>query len=72
VLSGVDSGGSAQSREAQGLAITLAIVWLASAPSRLSASLRPHTGLAALTEASASPESGIYVMARGTTTIALI
>jgi hypothetical protein len=45
-------------------AITAAIVGLAVALSRLSASLRPHAGLAALTAASVEPRAGAYVMAR--------
>jgi len=46
-------------------AITLQIVGLASAPSRLSATLRPRfAGLTALTGASVEPLFGIYVMAR--------
>src|SRR5262249_34562671 len=43
--------------------ITRPIVWLASAPSRLSASLRPReAGLAALTGRSVEPCPGSYVM----------
>jgi hypothetical protein len=42
--------------------ITSSILRLASAPSRLSASLRPRTGLTALTGHSVEPCLGFYVM----------
>src|SRR5947209_914584 len=45
-------------------AITSAILGLASTLSRLSASLRPRSGLPALTGTSVEPDGGIYVMPR--------
>jgi len=45
--------------------ITPAIVGLTAALSRLSASLRPQSGLAALTAASAEPQGRNYVMSSG-------
>src|SRR5437867_3759357 len=45
-------------------AIAIAILGLAAALSRLSASLRPRSGLAALTAAAVEPHGSSYVMAR--------
>ena len=60
-------------RRCQRRAITTDILRPASAPSRLSASLRsreanPEAGLAVLTERSVEPMDGSYVMARGCST----